>query len=894
MFGENIKFIYTWRSYQERVLTEIEKHLSDNKLHVIAPPGSGKTVLGLEVVRQLNKPTLILSPTITIRNQWINRFVELFANNNFTDISYSLDKPKYLTSSTYQSLYSAYIRSALSDEETDDEILIGKEEQNTNFDLIKTLKENKIKVLVLDEAHHLKRSWWKSLTEVVKELKDITIISLTATPPFDSTRFEWERYLSLCGPIDAEITVPELVKEKNLCPHQDLIYFSNPTVEESELLNEFYTKIFEYVDSVVRGDLFERLVCETPAVTNPEEHQDLIFNDVEYYAALIIFLFYKKNDNYKKLQKILVMDSKNIPIMTNEWLEYMFSFALFKDSFLMDNNEVKAIRKKLKELGAIEKKKVVIEKKDSFNKLMQSSLSKFNSIRDIVDHEYEGLGNELRLVVLTDYVRREVLNEKSDINKFGVIPIFKYLHNSNSASLFDYSHKMVILSGSICILPNSTRDSFIKIAGTFNLTEKEITFSPLPLYGNYSEVFISSSKKNLVVSIITVLFSNGIVNIIIGTKSLLGEGWDCPAINSLVMATFVGSYMFSNQMRGRAIRTNINNPRKTSNIWHLMCLDLHNPNNNSDYQLLSHRFKCFTGLDFEEDIITNGIERLRLPDFKKKSFSIDALNENIKEQGYNRQKLFDRWFNSINQCKNGRIVKEFKSGKDVITGNFVFARTIKFLFIQGMGTGSIYAVNFFKGVFSGQNGNVSYEYISNILSASIAVFLIFALPSTLKSILLLFKHGSVSSRFKQIARTVFETMKELEMFESPDSITIESEIDNWGVISSNIKNCSSYEQSIYLAALSEVVGQIKNPRYLVTREQHFILNTSDFHSVPSAFGDKKDKAEIFYKQWTRYMGKSQLFYTRNKEGRPVLIKARSNSLSSHFLERSQMVDSWKN
>ena len=61
MFTEDIKFKYPWRAYQKKVLDDIDKHLDDNKLNIIAPPGSGKTVLGLEVIRRLNKPTLILS-----------------------------------------------------------------------------------------------------------------------------------------------------------------------------------------------------------------------------------------------------------------------------------------------------------------------------------------------------------------------------------------------------------------------------------------------------------------------------------------------------------------------------------------------------------------------------------------------------------------------------------------------------------------------------------------------------------------------------------------------------------------------------------------------------------------------------------------------------------------
>ena len=45
------------------------------------------------------------------------------------------------------------------------------------------------------------------------------------------------------------------------------------------------------------------------------------------------------------------------------------------------------------------------------------------------------------------------------------------------------------------------------------------------------------------VRIVTELFQRGEINILIGTKSLLGEGWDSPCINSLILASFVGSFI---------------------------------------------------------------------------------------------------------------------------------------------------------------------------------------------------------------------------------------------------------------------------------------------------------------------------------------------------------------
>ena len=75
---QELKFKGIWRSYQQRVLNELDYHLDDNKLNIVAAPGAGKTILGIEVLRRLNNPVFILAPTITIRNQWKQRIIDNF------------------------------------------------------------------------------------------------------------------------------------------------------------------------------------------------------------------------------------------------------------------------------------------------------------------------------------------------------------------------------------------------------------------------------------------------------------------------------------------------------------------------------------------------------------------------------------------------------------------------------------------------------------------------------------------------------------------------------------------------------------------------------------------------------------------------------------------------
>ena len=73
-----LQFKGKWRDYQERVLRSSEKYLTDHKVHIVAAPGSGKTTLGIELIRRLGAPCLILSPSITIRQQWLERITDGF------------------------------------------------------------------------------------------------------------------------------------------------------------------------------------------------------------------------------------------------------------------------------------------------------------------------------------------------------------------------------------------------------------------------------------------------------------------------------------------------------------------------------------------------------------------------------------------------------------------------------------------------------------------------------------------------------------------------------------------------------------------------------------------------------------------------------------------------
>ena len=143
----SLHFKGKWRSYQQRILDNLKTYLNDKKLNIVAAPGAGKATLGIEVIRRFGNNALILSPTIPIKNQWKTRIVEDFLQDNKdleTSISTDIKEIKDITTTTYQRLQAVFRK--------------GLEEE-----LIKELEEKQIKTLVLDEAHHLRDEWYRTL-----------------------------------------------------------------------------------------------------------------------------------------------------------------------------------------------------------------------------------------------------------------------------------------------------------------------------------------------------------------------------------------------------------------------------------------------------------------------------------------------------------------------------------------------------------------------------------------------------------------------------------------------------------------------------------------------------------------------------------------------------------
>jgi superfamily II DNA or RNA helicase len=904
-YPKDIKFKYRWRKYQQRVLDELQDHLSDEHLHVIAPPGSGKTVLGLEVAIRLNKPTLILAPTIAIRNQWIQRFCELFLQTTLTPdwISRDIRNPKFMTVVTYQGLHAA-CNNWRNEEEIDD-----KEEEteenghgtSTNAELdniVSGLKSQNIKTIVVDEAHHLKNEWWQTLTKVKEKLHPI-IVGLTATPPYDVSATEWQRYIDLNGPVDTEISVPELVIEGDLCPHQDYIHFTLPTEKENQSIVEFRQNIENLFQKIKNDETIIKAIEQHPIWKNPTEQLDWIYNNLPYYSACLIFL--KSNEKEIPETHLEVIGDRKfkIPELDYEWIETLLDFYLYKEKehFKDFEEHQKALENRLRRYGAIERRQINFAHNKRVTGFLTSSISKLNGINEIVDFEYKQLGKDLRMVILSDFIRKEFFIKASEnnleLNKIGIIPIFEKLRRENKDN-----KRIAVLTGSLIIIPVIAYPAFEAKAARIGITQ--INSSPVPYDSNYILISQTKQLKHDIVHLVTQIFQSGEIEVLIGTKSLLGEGWDAPAINSLVLASFVGSFVLSNQMRGRAIRAQNGNGDKTGNIWHLACIDTTSKTGGDDFDILKRRFRSFVGVSFKEvPAIENGIGRLNLSENIHLKEEAEKKNAEMFSYAGDRETLKQRWKTALETGVN--LVEEIKipfpEEKEYNAVKSMYLNKTIGNLLATLGSGIVgFGLEGLQGLSRvARNIKTTQDLYFFLGIFGVIGMLIFG-RLTFKTLRLFLKYRDISKDIQQIGDALLNSLIKAGVINTDYSkLKVDTSIDNWGAIFCHLEGGTTFDKSTFINALQEVIAPIGNPRYVIIRKNLFMLffKQKDYHSVPEVLGRNKNLAEYFKGQWERLVGSCDLIFTRTLDGRKLLLRSRVKSLATQFDEKVEHVNKWK-
>lgn len=873
-----LHFCGTFRDYQQRVLDNADEYLRDGKIHIVAAPGSGKTILGLELICRLGAPALVLSPSVTIRQQWGERFEQNFLpeGEKIEDcVSYDLMNPKLITSVTYQALHAAYNRLLL-ENESDGEEETGAAQDFSGFELIKTVKKLGLGTVCLDEAHHLRSEWQKALEGFISAMgTEVTTVALTATPPYDSTVGEWQRYTDLCGEIDDEIFTPQLVKQESLCPHQDYIYFSYPTEAETRVLRDYRERAAKCTAEIMQSGLVVDALKAAGAYETPLD-EELFLENSEGFVALLC-LANANGDKVPKALKRLLLPFGRLPRFKLSFAETAFQFV--KDSPEIFGEELsERLREYLARNSLIEKRKVCLRSNEKLDRQLIASNGKLDSMNEILRAELDCMGDRLRMLVLTDYIKKDVeklIGTDEPIVSMGTVPVFEKLRRE-----FGDETKLALVSGSLVIIPDSAAE-FVRAKAD----ELGISCAAKPIEGTrHLRVSISGSNKSKV-ALITAALNAGEINVLVGTKALLGEGWDSPCINSLILASFVGSFMLSNQMRGRAIRRDPAVADKTANIWHLVTVEPplffenalvkrvadvaaadENVIEGADFKTLQRRFDCFLAPAYNSDVIESGLDRIDVikPPYTKEGF--EEIDRRMLAAAADRAGMAHRWENAL----------EGVDGTEVMTANEVpLSIAPRSVLLNNAFAELLLIVAFYQLLRS---------LLFGIIASARSIFLF--LLSTVMCLIIAFfmvRLGIRIARFfspkktvEAFAKCLLHTLRELGKIKSDARIKVTENLTGTQILCA-LGGATEHEKTEFAAAMSELLSPIDNPRYVLIKKYGKLLTYTCSYPCPSVIGGKKENVEIFGRELGHVAGGFELVYTRSESGRKTLLKCRKKS-----------------
>ena len=662
------------RDYQQSLLDRL--HPADGStLHLLAPPGSGKTLMGLELAVRNGRRALVLVPTTVIGAQWIHQARKLFISPAVGSPSVTGSVGTHLPSArpeqaaeaadltvlTYQSLaavgsspawsdaarshwlteltadgrsagsaeawlkrleadnpraYNRGLRSRATtirrqvDELDDDAIdsILGPGAR-ARLDALITAG---VATIVLDECHHLKAHWAIVVHYLVRRLKRAglspTLIGLTATEPSGEDRSA-RRYRALLGDVDAEVPVPAVIRAGHLAPCRQLAWFTLPSTEETTFLattgEELHHRVGELLLSPDGIDYLLEVVAppisstapgggsgsgplpriagaddhHVSATAKPPEEDELVRRivagfDADPLLAASAAALLRRIGSYRGT----ALSTRVVPLLPeldlldlDDELRLLGRYA--HDRLLAAperRRDWESTRELLRGFGLYLTDSGIRAGRSPVDTITAASRAKDTAVVDILRHELDSIGERLRAVVVTDAAEHSAPHRALDILGPASRPgpaggamrcMSTLLSDADLRSLHPVlltSSRLSLASGDTSLLDRLRRSTGLALPATDDGWMLSVTGQGVGSAG--------------LVLAVSELVAAGEVRLVVGTRGLLGEGWDCPAVNTLIDLTAATTSASTQQLRGRTMRLDPGWADKVAHNWSVTCL----------------------------------------------------------------------------------------------------------------------------------------------------------------------------------------------------------------------------------------------------------------------------------------------------------------------------------
>lgn len=920
----DVRFQGQLRPSQAEVAAIAREKLEAGKrrLHIVAPPGAGKTVLGLYLWAECVKtPALVLSPNSAIQAQWAAR-ADLFAIDGQPlegpeFVSTSASSPAMLTSLTYQSVTlpsrggddvnlmatarwvdrlieldhadspeaanqwiddlkqrsPAYFEKRLSSwrKQVRDEMALDGQTlemlHSSARDTLERLRDVGVGLVILDECHHLMGHWGRVLAAANDVLNGPVVIGLTATPPDRDGHKpqDIKRYDEYFGEIDYEVPVPAVVRDGFLAPYQDLVWFVRPTAQEMEFVSDVDRNFRQLMDDLCHprpdadADAVPPLAdwtynaldqLQLPAVTcrNWSEFEK---RDPDFAESARIFLNAIGGDLPQHVppvngvfERLFLRPNQTVADLPTEVLTTVLDryirHGLRRSHHSEDQRLCETAVERLRLLGTQVTETCSRGCASPVSRVLGYTHSKVLAAVPILESEMDQMEDNLRAVVITDYEKTSavaadvshVLNEEAG----GAVAVFRELVNQPATNTLD----PVLLTGSTIFIDHDLAPLFEAAANHWlqqHDCDVELEFQD---EGTFHVVKGRGSDwcPRIYIQMVTQLFQDGVTRCLVGTRGLLGEGWDANRINVLIDLTTVATSMTVNQLRGRSIRLDPLQPRKVANNWDIVCVAPEFARGMDDYDRFCKKHRTIYGVT-DDGTIEKGVGHVHaaLAEVHAENLarSIPAINADMLRRSTQREEARELW----------NIGTPFRGAAVTVTE--VFAPH------GGLGEG-----------------------FSPLLPKKVASWTAVSLVDAICSV-------------------VLSALRDTDQLKSQPTVQLSERLG--GYVRVHLVGGDDVDSGLFMKCLSEVMSPFQRPRYLVPLSvnvvdrrpgtgwlpgivgQYFESHAPKllmYMAVPGLLSKNKSLVDVFEGHWNRLVSQGEAVYTQQGDGLAMLQDARLN------------------
>ena len=948
---DDLSFGGDWRRYQKAAIAAFERDRAEGRrrTHIVAPPGSGKTLVGVELVRRIGRRALVLTPNSAVQMQW-PRSVRKFGSASDAARTAGPEPAFPIAVMTYQSLCQL----------EDPEILIGRvaaerwvaerasatgmgveEVQSERYDgpaaerrarevaritaavkreiargehagveladllsdtaraRVSALQAGRVGVVVLDECHHLASMWGYVVRAVLDLLggEDVHVIGLTATPPSDLTGEETELYDELLGPVDFTVPTPAVVRDRHLAPYQELAWLTEPLDSERAWLAEHDTRFKELVTAlhedvespvsfpgwVITRVRERRRSADDEAQVPWEEFQRarpaLARAGVRFLGSAGLGLpeGAPRGEAYRRAPDL------------DDWLVLLEDYALrclHASSEAEAAGRYEAVAAALGELGFRLTRQGIRRGTSEVDRLLTGSQSKALGLVEVLASEMESRGDALRAVVLCDSELAEakpaallegVLDPAAGSARYALIALG---NDGRTAPL----RPLVVSGRGLRCLP---ADADVLLEALRAQAEDQLALPDWEAAPDGVLISLRSSGAEWVprawVELATRVLESGVSGALIGTRALLGEGWDCPAVNCLVDMTVATTGVSVQQMRGRSLRLDPDDPEKLASNWDIVCVAPDLVRGSADYErfVRKHLHLYAPADDGEIEAGPSHVHPELSPFAPPPASHFAGINRAMLARAAGRAEARVRW----------RLGEPYR-GADLRT--LVVRR-------RGETAASVPAET------RAAPPSISQRTPLGVAAAGLVVAIVAVTVVGIVGLAgLLVAAGGLgwaalrlrraSRRLPTVlpldraARAVVDAYRELGELSDTAAASLEIEPRASGYLRCVLTEATPEESARFADALDELAGVSDAPRYLVTRPLpepgagaltllgRVLVRKPPFpirqHPVPADLARRKERAEAFARAWRRHLGPTGLVFTqRSEEGRRARAEA---------------------